>query len=82
VSSRLMSVLQTAAFPFRHCIAPPDGIEPPSAGLEPAVLPLNERGVLVRVRGSAPRPPRSKRGTLLHELHPGMCLEKLARHGR
>src|SRR5262245_38179138 len=27
-------------------LAPPDGIEPPSAGLEPAVLPLNERGVI------------------------------------
>ena len=33
--------------PRRHKMAPPDGVEPPFAGSEPAVLPLNEGGVLV-----------------------------------
>ncbi len=50
MSIRLVTVLQTAAFPFRHCtiiLAPHDGIDPPSARSERAVLPLNEWGVVV-----------------------------------
>ena len=53
----------------RNELAPVQGFEPRSPGSEPGILPLNETG-MVRVRCSAHRPPRSKRGTLLHELHP------------
>ena len=47
MSSRLMTVLQTAAFPFRHCteLAPLDGIEPPYLRSERSALPLSERGI-------------------------------------
>lgn len=47
VSRRLMTVLQTAAFLFRHCtvLEPAGGIEPPLTRSERVVLPLNEAGI-------------------------------------
>jgi hypothetical protein len=55
VSNRLMTLLQSAAFPFRHCTAPLDGIEPPYLRSERSALPLSERGILlVRVAGHDP----------------------------
>jgi hypothetical protein len=37
---------------------------------------------MVRVRCSAHRPPRSKRGTLLHELHPGIACSAVVDSGQ
>ena len=74
--------------PRRLGLAAPPGIEPRSAGSEPAALPLSWRMIpksvkrfsdkimrkegrrLVRVRCSAHRRPRSKRGTLLARASP------------
>ena len=72
VSSRLMTVLQTAAFPFRHCtgLAPLDGIEPPYLRSERSALPLSERGHWSGWQVTILRPPRPKRGALPAELHP------------
>src|SRR5580698_1737533 len=71
-SSRLMTVLQTAAFPFRHRaeVAPLDGIEPPYLRSERSALPLSERGRWSGWQVTILRPPRSKRGALPTELHP------------
>ena len=71
VPTPLIIVLQTIAFTFRYSavLAPLDGFEPPLTRSERDVLSFNE-GVLVRVRGSAPRHPASKAGTLLARASP------------
>jgi hypothetical protein len=62
VSSRLMTILQTVAFPFRHCtvVGTLDGIEPPSARSERAVLARTIGNKLVDCRVIETRPPVCK----------------------
>jgi hypothetical protein len=82
VSSRLMTVLQTVAFPFRHCtiIGREARFRTQYLRVQSATLyRLSYFPMMVRVRCSDHRPPRSKRGALPHELHPVMSA---GAHGR